>query len=128
MTGEPNGPGYLPDSAPVVRGGSDTGTKSNPGGNSPEGIAKNTGTVPPNYSGAGLTGFSANSAPGTTAAQIGAQVKQSSYGATTAGSIRSVGGDPVPTPRPNNPTHITVTGLPPKTASHLFTPTVKKNP
>jgi hypothetical protein len=54
-----------------------------------------------------------------------ATVQNKSYGSTTAGEIRAAGGDPVPTPNPRNPTHVTVTGLSPETANDLLTPTKK---
>jgi hypothetical protein len=137
-TGKLHQPGYLPDDAPVVRGGGSNSTPKNaPGGNSPEGIAGNTKPVPEGTPGAGLTGFSAQSTTGNAAGMSASDlangtVKNNSYGATTAGEIRAAGGDPVPTPRDNGSlqgsTHVTVTGLSPETASGLLTPTVKKTP
>lgn len=73
-----------------------------------------------------LTGFSAQSAPNATAAELAKPLPRSSYGATTVGDIKAAGGDVDPTTRTENPNHVTVTGLDPQTASDLLTPTVKK--
>jgi hypothetical protein len=125
---EPHQPGYLPSEAPVVRGGSDIISKSSPGANTPAGILKGTATIPEGTPGAGLTGFSAESAAGATAEALAAPLKNTSYGATTVGAVTQAGGDVVPTPRAYNTNHVTVTGLTPENASELLTPTVKKKP
>ncbi len=108
----------LPDDANVVRGGSDQ-----PGGaNSPEGIAAGTGTHP-----SGVTGFSAESAPGKSVEDL---VKESptvsgrnKIGCCKVGQVRAAGGDVIPTSG-QSPNHATVTGLTPQQASGLLTPTV----
>jgi hypothetical protein len=127
-TGEPHGPGYLPESANVVRGGSDTTTGSKPGANSVAGLTTGTKPVPPGTVGAGLTGFSAQSAPGASVADLAKSLPQTQkqIGATTVGQVKGAGGDVVPTPRDYNPQHVTVTGLTPGTANKLLTPTVPK--
>ncbi len=99
------------DNALVVRGGSAAGA------NSAEGIAKGTGTHP-----AGVTGFSAESANGTTLCQLCANVAHNQVGVTTAGQVRAAGGDVVATGGVS-PTHVTVTGLSPQQANSLLTPT-----
>ena len=108
----------LPDDANVVRGGSGA-----PGGaNSPEGIAKGTGTHP-----SGITGFSAESAPGKSVEQLAAESPAVSgrnhVGCCTVGQVRAAGGDVIPTSG-QSPNHATVTGLSPTQASGLLTPTV----
>jgi hypothetical protein len=104
----------LPDDANVVRGGS-----GQPGGaNSPGGIAAGTGTHP-----SGVTGFSAESAPGKSVPELAKGVPNGQVGCCTVGQVRAAGGDVVPTSG-RSPNHATVTGLTPQAASGLLTPTV----
>jgi len=104
----------LPDDANVVRGGA-----GSPGGaNSPEGIAAGTGTHP-----SGVTGFSAESAPGKSVEELSKGVPNGQVGCCTVGEVRAAGGDVVPTSG-RSPNHATVTGLSPAQASGLLTPTV----
>jgi RHS repeat-associated protein len=108
----------LPDDANVVRGGSGA-----PGGaNSPEGIAAGIDTHP-----SGVTGFSAESAPGKSVGQLAAESpevsKRGQVGCCTVGEVRAAGGDVVPTSG-QSPNHATVTGLTPAQGSQLLTPTI----
>jgi len=111
----------LPDDANVVRGGSGESRGTKPGANSPEGIAAGTGTHP-----SGVTGFSAESAPGKSPAELAAGVPNKQVGCCTVGQVRAAGGDVVPTTG-KSPNHATVTGLTPQAASKLLTPTVPKD-
>ena len=111
----------LPDDANVVRGGSGESGGAKPGANSPEGIAAGTGTHP-----SGVTGFSAESAPGKSPAELAAGVPNKQVGCCTVGQVRAAGGDVVPTTG-RSPNHATVTGLTPQAASKLLTPTVPKD-
>jgi RHS repeat-associated protein len=109
----------LPDDANVVRGGSGQAG----GANSPEGIAAGTATHPT----AGVTGFSAESAPGKSVGQLAAESPtvsgRNQVGCCTVGQVRAAGGNVVPTSG-QSPNHATVTGLTPAQASGLLTPTV----
>ncbi|WP_263357652.1 Ig-like domain repeat protein, partial [Acidicapsa ligni] len=104
----------LPDDANVVRGGS--GAPG--GGNSAEGIAAGTGTHP-----SGVTGFSAESAPGQSVGELAKGVPNGQVGCCTVGQVRAAGGDVVSTSG-RSPNHATVTGLAPSAASKLLTPTI----
>jgi RHS repeat-associated protein len=105
----------LPDDANVVRGGS--GAPG--GGNSPEGIEAGTGTHP-----SGVTGFSAESAPGKSVGELSKGIPNGQVGCCTVGQVRAAGGDVIPTSG-KSPDHVTVTGLTPSTASKLLTPTIR---
>lgn len=67
-------------------------------------------------------GFSANSA--STLSGAATDIKNGKVGVTTAGDIRAAGGEVHDTGHENNPTHVTVTGLKPETASALLSPSV----
>jgi RHS repeat-associated protein len=104
----------LPDDANVVRGGSGA-----PGGaNSPEGIAAGTGTHP-----SGVTGFSAESAPGKSVEELSKGVPNGQVGCCKVGEVRAAGGDVIPTSG-RSPNHVTVTGVSPAQGSQLLTPTI----
>ncbi len=110
----------LPDGAVVVRGGQ----------NLPENFVKGSGVT---VGGDGLLrGVSVNSSPDLTVEELTAVIPQSGYpgilnnqvGVTTAGAVRSCGGEVVSSPTRTNPHHATLSGLTPEQASHLFRPTV----
>ena len=109
----------IADDALVVRGG---GNMSPKGANSPEGIAAGSGTHR-----SGVSGFSVESANGATLCQLCGNLPHhyNQVGVTTAGAIRSAGGDVLSTSG-QSATHATVTGLSPQAASALMTPT--RNP
>jgi hypothetical protein len=111
----------LPDDAVVVRGGR----------NLPENFAEGSGVTVD--SGGKVQGVSVNAAAGVSARELTAPNAQTGYpgiphnkvGLTTAGNVRALGGDVVPSPRKKNPNHATLNGLTPEQASSLFRPTVK---
>lgn len=96
----------------VVRGGSNTA----------EALANGSGVVR-NTNGT-LSGLSVNSAPGATAAELGASLPHRQIGVTTVGDIRAAGGSVTPSPTSTNPTHCTVCGITPEQGEALFRPTV----
>jgi hypothetical protein len=109
----------LPDDALVVRGGQ----------NLPENFANGSGvTVEADGK---LQGVSVNSAPGQSVEELTAPIPSTGYpgilnnqvGVTTAGAIRALGGEAVPSPTRTNPHHATLSGLTPEQASNLFRPT-----
>jgi hypothetical protein len=110
----------LPDDAVVVRGGQ----------NLPENFAQGSG-VTVEASGQ-LQGVSVNSAPGRSVEELVAPLPATGYpgilnnqvGVTTVGTIRSCGGDVVPSPTRTNPHHATLSGITPEQASNLFRPTI----
>ena len=104
----------IPDDANVVRGGSGSAG----GANSPEGIAAGTGMHP-----SGVTGFSAESAPGKSVEELSKGVPNAHIGCCKAGEVRAAGGDVVPTSG-RSPNHVTVTGVSPAQGSQLLTPTI----
>lgn len=108
----------LPDEALVVRAGTNMPPK---GANSPQGIANGMGMHPD-----GVFGFSAESGAGATLCQLCATLPNKQVGVTTAGAIRNAGGDAILTHSSRSPTHVTVTGLSPETASQLME--IKPNP
>jgi hypothetical protein len=110
--------GRLPNEALVVRGGDASPPK---GGNSPEGIANGTGL----HKGAGVVGFSVESAAGKTLCELCAPIRNNQVGVTNVGSIRAAGGDVIITPG-QSPNHATVTGLAPEPASQLMQ--IQRNP
>lgn len=99
----------IPDDAHVVRGGL----------NRPEDIQRGTATHP-----VGVTGVSVESADGLTIEELAAAVPHGRIGVTTAGRVRTAGGDVVRTPG-RSPNHATLTGLRPEQASKLLTPTIR---
>jgi hypothetical protein len=101
-------PHKLPDEALVVRGGR----------NQPADLKRGMGTHP-----SGVTGFSAESAPGKSVKELAEAIPHGQIGVTTVGSVRAAGGDVVQTSG-RSPNHATVTGLEAETASKLLTPTI----
>ncbi|MDO6433264.1 RHS repeat-associated core domain-containing protein [Flavitalea sp. BT771] len=97
----------LPDNANVVRGGLNT----------PESIAKGTGTHPE-----GVTGISVEC--GTCSVkELAAPLPHNKIGTTTVGEVRAAGGDVIKTSG-KSPNHATLTGLSPEKTSELFTPII----
>ena len=70
-----------------------------------------------------LQGVSVNSAPGASLEDLTAGIPHKKVGVSTVGDVRAAGGDVVPSPTPNNPTHATMGGISPEKAEELFTPT-----
>jgi hypothetical protein len=103
-------PDRLPDDAIVVRGGLNT----------PESIAKATGTHP-----SGVTGISVESAPGKSIPELAKNLpgNYGRIGTTIVGEVRAAGGDVIPTSG-RSPTHATLTGLDPETTSGLLNPPI----
>jgi hypothetical protein len=99
---------WIPDAALVVRGGR----------NLPEDLRRGTGTHP-----SGVTGVSVECSEEVPLETLAAAIPHSRIGRTTAGAIRAVGGDVVRTSG-RSPSHATLTGLNPETASRLLTPTI----
>jgi RHS repeat-associated protein len=107
-----NPTGSLPDSAVVVRGGSNTaehfstasGAKKGPDGK--------------------LSGVSVNSAAGKTAEELSVTVPHGKIGVTTVGEIRAKGGDVTPSPNDKNQDHCSMCGLTPQQGESLFSPTI----
>jgi hypothetical protein len=98
----------IPDDALVVRGGR----------NRPEDVERGTATHP-----SGVTGFSVECATGSSVEDLAAAIPHGQIGVTTAGAIRTAGGDVVRTTG-RTPHHATVVGLDPEEASNLLTPTL----
>jgi hypothetical protein len=111
----------LPDNTLVVRGGE----------NLPERFAQGSGVTV--EQGGKLQGVSVYAAPGLSVKELTAPDPETGFlglphnrvGVTTVGKIRALGGDVVPSPRKNSPTHATLSGLTAEQASSLFRPTVK---
>jgi RHS repeat-associated protein len=103
----PETPVGIPDGNVVARGGANITPASIEAGTSNTSVGQ---------------GFSANSA--STLAGAATDIKNNQVGVTTAGEIRAGGGEVHDTGHENNPTHVTVTGLPPETASKLLSPPV----
>jgi len=106
--GESTTLGGLPNSANVVRGGTNT----------PGLIEKGIGTHP-----SGNVGFSVECAT-CPIKELSKNLPHNQIGTTTVGDIRAAGGDVIRTSG-KSPTHATVTNLPPQKASELLTPTIK---
>ncbi len=110
---------FLPDEALVVRGGLNL-PQSFAGGS---GVALDAGGL--------LMGASVNCSPNRSVEELTAPNAQIGYrgiphtqiGVTTVGAVRAAGGEVVPSPRPWNPFHATLSGLTPEQASRLFRPT-----
>src|SRR6266851_255101 len=96
------------DEALVVRGGK----------NRPEDIERGTGTHP-----CGLTGVSVESAEGLSVPELARAIPHGQVGVSTAGAVRTLGGDVVRTSG-RSPYHATLTGLSPEQSSGLLRPTV----
>ena len=71
----------------------------------------------------GAFGFSAQSAPALSVAELSVGVPHGQVGFTTVGAIRAMGGDVIRTSG-RSPNHVTVTGLSPMSASVLLRPTI----
>lgn len=98
----------IPNEALVVRGGR----------NLPEDIQRATGTHP-----SGITGISVECNVGLSVVELAAVIPHGQVGVTTVGAVRDRGGDVIRTSgRSSN--HATLTGLTPKEASFLLTPTI----
>jgi len=101
----------LPDSAIVVRGGSNTMERFVKG----RGVKQNCdGTI---------EGVSVNSAKAKTVNELAKTIPNAQIGVTTVGRIRDAGGNVTPKPTANNPYHCEMYGITPKKAEELFTPT-----
>jgi hypothetical protein len=98
----------IPDQALVVGGGR----------NRPEDIERSMGTHP-----SGVTGISVESAVGLSIAELAAAIPHKQIGVTTVGEVRQANGDVIRTSG-RSQYHATLTGLTPKQASHLLTPTI----
>jgi hypothetical protein len=111
---------HLPDDALVVRGGQ----------NMPENFARGSGVTV--AADGRLDGVSVNSAAEIGLPELTAPNPATGYpgiphrriGVTSVGAVRAAGGQVVPSPRRTNPYHATLSGLTPKKASELFSPTV----
>lgn len=111
--GMPHLPGYLPDSAPVLRGG------QNMAHNFANGSGVSTGN------GGLLDGVSVNSSGyGQSLGEIANGIPHSKVGSTTVGQVRAAGGDVIPSPNPRNPWHATMSGVDADTASELMQPLI----
>lgn len=98
----------IPDNAWVVRGGR----------NRPEDLRRGTGTHP-----SGVTGVSVEAAENISIAELAAALPHAQMGVTTVDAVRRAGGDVVRTSG-RSPNYATLTGLSPKDASRLLTPTI----
>ncbi|MEW6499129.1 MAG: flavoredoxin [Cyanobacteriota bacterium] len=98
----------IPNKALVVRGGR----------NLPEDIQRGTGTHP-----SGITGISVECAVELSVAELAVAIPHRQIGVTTVGEVRSSGGDVIRTSG-RSANHATLTGLTPKQASLLLTPTI----
>jgi RHS repeat-associated protein len=102
--------GKIPDDALVCRGGLCTADRFEHG----TGVSLDAQRR--------MQGVSVNTAESVEAATR--QVRNGQIGVTTAGKIRTVGGDVVSTPSRMDPTHATMSGITPEQAEQLFTPTI----
>ncbi len=112
-TGMPHLPGYLPDSAPVIRGGQSL-PENWSGGN---GVTLDTNGL--------MNGASVQSSGYKTAVELAGSVPHPQVGQTTVGAVRKAGGDVIPSPNAKNPDHATLSGLKAEDASMLTRPTNK---
>ena len=104
--------GRLADDALVCRGG---GCKA-------DNFANGTGVT---LDDAGkLNGVSVNSAPGASVKELSATIPHSKVGVSTVGDVRRAGGDVVRSPTAHDRNHATMSGITPKQAEELFTPTI----
>ena len=108
-----NTSGRLPDDALVCRGGTCTAERFKAG----SGVTQDAAGR--------LEGVSVNSAPGASVAELTQTIPNRQVGVTTVGQVRAAGGDVVPSGRPGNPAHATMSGITPQQAERLFTPTVR---
>jgi RHS repeat-associated protein len=72
-----------------------------------------------------LQGVSVNSASNATLEQLASTIPNKQVGVTTAGQIRALGGDVIPSATRSNPFHCTLCSISPQQAEQLFTPTVR---
>src|SRR5437762_6634333 len=98
----------IPDEAVVVRGGRNLSTD----------LRRGIRTHP-----SGVTGASVECAEGMSVEELAAAIPHGQMGVTTAGAVRSAGGDVVRT-WGRSPHHATLVGLSPEEASRLLTPTI----
>lgn len=112
-TGMPHLPGYLPNSAPVLRGGQNTAQNFANG----SGVSVSNGGL--------LDGVSVNSSGyGQSLGEIANGIPHGKVGSTTVGQIRAAGGDVIPSPNLRNPWHATMSGVDADTASGLMQPLI----
>jgi hypothetical protein len=111
-TGELYQPADLPNSANVVRGGLCTATNFENG----TGVTVTRGGT--------LEGVSVNSQQGATVGTLSTNIKNGKIGVTTVGEIRAAGGNIVPSPSNNDPTHAILSGITSGKAEELFNPVV----
>ena len=113
LTEVPLIPAELNDSALVVRGGVPT----------PAQLTKGAETINSNGT---LSGVSVNSANGATVEQLSIGIPHGKIGVTSVGDVRSIGGDVVRDPLPNNPNHCLMCNVDANKASELFQ--IQRNP
>jgi hypothetical protein len=101
-------PETIPGDALVIRGGR----------NLLEDLERGVATHP-----SGTKGVSVECASGLTVEELAANVPHGRIGVTTVAAVRALGGDVVRTSG-RSPYHATLTGLTPKEASALLTPTI----
>ena len=87
------------------------------GRNRPEDIERGTATHP-----SGITGVSVESAAKLTVAELAKTISHGRIGVTNVGEVRKAGGDVIRTSG-RSANHATLTGLTPKQASQILTPT-----
>jgi hypothetical protein len=110
----------LPDDALIVRGGLNLPKNFERG----SGVSIDKDDI--------LDGVSVISAVGKTVAELVAPnaaigypgIRHNQVGVTTAGKVRSAGGDVTPSPTKKNPHHATLNGLTAIQVSELFRPTI----
>src|SRR5690606_4446374 len=100
----------LPNSAAVVRGGTCKACQFENG----SGVTISTNGT--------LRGVSVNSASGATINELSNTIRNNQIGVTTVRDVRALGGDVVPSPTRNNPTHATLSGITPTQAQQIFIP------
>ena len=109
----PHLPGYLPNSAPVLRGGQNTAQNFANG----SGVSVSNGGL--------LNDVSVNSSGyGQSLAEIANGIPHGKVGYTTVGQIKAAGGDVIPSPNLRNPWHATMSRVDADAASGLMQPLV----
>ena len=103
----------LSDNDLVVRGGTNT----------PDRFANGSGVT--TRADGTLEGVSVYSAPDASVDELAANIPNNQIGVSTVGDVRAAGGDVIPSPNANSPSHCEMCGLTPEQASELFTPTVR---
>jgi len=71
-----------------------------------------------------LHGVSVNSAVDTSVEDLTATIPNRQIGVTTVGQIEALGGTVTPRPTPDNRHHCVLSGITPREAEDLFTPTI----